>query len=168
MIRHLKYRFNILYVLVALLFLAAIPSNSVFAIAFPDAGWGIKDQAVFRNYIAANDILFVVEYDLTYASVPAEDPRLAFSAEVVRTTGATVEVLSTIPIYYYGHAFSTLYLTEAETDVFSPELDWNDSDLKIVITGNPVLFPVVQLGINRDERPLYYKRRKLYTSTKLL
>ena len=144
-------KFHIFYLVLAMLLLTISSSNS-YAIGNPAIPIIRYDFAVFRNYLEANDILFIVEYDLQYDPVPSEDPRLTYSAEVILTSGADVTVLATLPVHYYGHAFSAIYLTAAEATAKS--ITWNMSGLSIVVTGNPVAFPVVTLGINRDERPL--------------
>jgi hypothetical protein len=142
-------KFHIFYLFLSIMLLT-ISSSSLYAIGNPDKPWGIGGQAVFRNYLEANDILFIVEYDLNYPSIPTEDPRLAFNAEVFNSSSS--QVLATIPVFYYRHAFSTIYLTAAEAT--AKGITWDMANLSIRITANPVLFPVVTLGDNKDERPL--------------
>ena len=115
MIRHLKHHFNIFYVLVGLLVLAAIPSNTVFAIADPDSPESdIKGFNVYRNYIEANDLLFILEYDLQYedSPTPSEDPSDAFEVYLT-STALTPTKISGRRVDYYGYGFTVIYLDPA-------------------------------------------------------
>ena len=116
MIRHLKHRFNILYTLVALLFLAAIPSNTVFALDMPDEGSGIKNYHVYRNYIQSNDLLFIVEYDLKYDPIPDDSPNSSF--EIYVNYGLS-SVRTAVPdanrrIQFYEYAFGIVYMNSTQ------------------------------------------------------
>jgi len=159
MITHLKHRFNIFYVLVALLVLAAIPASPVHAIAPPDTGWGIKSYTVYRNYIAADDLLFVLEYDLKYASNPSEAPSDAFNAYITKPgTG----IIASRNVDYYDYAFTALYFTSADATALgiswehgsSTPTDYTD-DLEITLEGKfPIPFSTVTAGVNSHTKTL--------------
>jgi hypothetical protein len=170
MIRHLKHRFNILYTLIALLFLAAIPSNTVFAISDPTSGSGIKNYHVYRNYIQSNDLLFIIEYDLKYDPLPTESPNSSFEIYITSGLSSARTTVANRSVQFYEYAFGIVYMSTAEvTTVFgatptttgwqysgnpATPTDYSD-DLEVFLSGiAPIPFSSLTPGQNKFSRTI--------------
>jgi len=139
-------RFHLIFILIAIV-LASFAANPVFAITNPDS-IKLHQVAVFRNYLEADDLLILVEYNVNYAVVPSEDPRRAFAVQLileVTESGPPIVISDTIrgirQIFYYGHAYQAMYFTAA--GVVNQGLTWNMDKLKVCICANPILFSTV-------------------------
>ena len=138
-------KFHIFFLSLAMLLLTLV-ATPVFAISNPDA-IELKQVSAFRNFVEENDLLFLIEYNVEYASVPTEDPRLAYEVQIYNnSTGA---IVGSRPILYYGHAYQALYYTAAKATAAG--LTWDMDYLIAVITANPVIFPSVIMPDNRQE-----------------
>jgi len=135
-----------LFLLTLALLLLTLVATPVFAIVDPDK-IELKQVSAFRNFAEANDLLFLIEYNIEYAVIPTEDPRLAYSVEIANTS--TGSSYGNRPVLYYGHAYQALYWTAAKATASG--LTWDMANLQAVVTANPVIFPVVTLGGNRQE-----------------
>ena len=130
-------QFHIFYLSLAMLLLTLVASP-VFAIANPDV-IQVKQVTAFRNYVESGDLLFIIEYNVHYDSIPVADPRLAYAAQIYNKDTGTI--VGHRPLLYYGHAYQSLYYTTAQAATAG--LTWNMDDLVAVVTANPVLFPSV-------------------------
>ena len=136
-------KFHLIFIFIAIV-LASFAANPVFAISQPDS-IKLEQVSVFRNYLEADDLLMLVEYNVNYNVVPSEDPRQAFGIfllEEVVDGLTTYEIIRGIrQILYYGHAYQSIYFTAA--GAANQGLTWNMDNLKACICGNPILFGTV-------------------------
>jgi len=123
-------------------------ATPVFAIADPISitAWQPK---VYQNIWESGDMLFVLEYDVSYASEPSESASTAFLVQLFDTDGTTL--LLSRPLNYYQHNVISIYATAAQ--VTSLGLTW-ESAYGIVLTGNPALFGTITEGTNKVTKTL--------------
>lgn len=137
-----------LSVLVALTWLVMLVSP-VFAVpANPDSISTWQPKA-FENIWESGDMLFVLEYDIEYASEPDEAASDTFLVQLIDTDGTTL--LLSRPLKAYQHNLISIYATAAQ--VTSLGLVW-ESAYKIVLTANPALFGTITEGTNKKTKTL--------------
>ena len=117
-----------------------IPVTPVFAISNPDS-IAINTWEVFENVFEADDMLFVVSYDVDYTIEPTEDASDAFNFQVLDTDGSTL--LASRPLSYYQYDLTSIYLDAAQ----AATLTW-ESAYSLRILGNPALFGSLVEGTN--------------------
>ena len=157
-------KLHIFLLSLAVMLVTLVPT-SIFAISNPDT-IQVKSVSIFRNYLEANDLLFIVEYNVYYSSVPSEDPRTSFTTEIIN--GSTGASLVSRPNTYYGYAYNTLYLTAVQSAAMATAMGiegtnpnaWDTvtnpiNSLVARITGiSPVPFATVTLGDNKQDLPI--------------
>lgn len=139
----MKKRRIFIALLVAILWLV-LSVSPVLAIANPDS-ITMHTWKVFENIFETDDMLFVVSYDVAYASEPSEDVSDAFLFQI--KNGATL--LAQRPLNYYQYNVISIYLDATQ----AASLTWGTA-YDVVITGNPALFGTITEGTNMVTRTL--------------
>lgn len=116
--------------------------TSVFAIGNPTGNMTIESVRVYEGLWETGDMLFVVEYQVEYAPDPEEDPQDTFLVGSWNATGAKGPDR---PLDYYQHNFTSIYLTDNQSDNFTYVFE---DELKVRVMGNPAYFPVLTEGVN--------------------
>lgn len=130
--------------LVALLCFASI----TIAIANPDS-ITLHTAKVFENIFATGDMLFVMSYDIEYASEPSEDASTSFLINLMSTDNSTL--IKSRALSYYQYNLTSIYFSP--TQVVSSNLTWG-TEYKVRVSGSPALFPTLTEDINMDTKGL--------------
>ena len=128
-----------------MLFSIATPA---FAIANPDS-ITLHTGKVFEDIFADGDMLFVVSYDVEYASEPSETAKTAFLVTLLDTDGSTL--LMSRALNYYQYNVISIYATAAQVTALG--LTW-ESSYYLRVTGNPALFSSLVEDTNMDTKGL--------------
>ena len=130
------------FALFAVILLGAITGGRVFAIADPTT-ISIEDVRAYDGVLSSEDLLLVVEYDLVYASTPAETIDQAFLGRFIRdgTEYASVE-----PYAYndkgYGAGIFSLYWSKTQKEADSIEFNNPNAEAyTITFQGKVGVFP---------------------------
>ncbi len=115
-------------------------ASPAFAIANPDS-IAITSKRVFKNVFEADDMLFVLYYDVAYAALPAEDANAAFLFNLYGTDGTTL--LYSRGIEYYNENIISIYLDATA----AAALTWGSAYV-VKLTGNPAMFASIVEGDN--------------------
>jgi hypothetical protein len=135
-------------ILIATVWLLSLASPVLAAPADPDSitTWQPK---VFENIWETGDMLFVLEYDIEYASEPDEPASDTFLVKLIDTDGTTL--LLSRSLLYYQHNLISIYATAAQVTALG--ITWEGAH-KIVLTANPALFGTITEGTNKVTRTL--------------
>lgn len=142
----MKTKKLILVIFILMLFSMTTPVLA--APANPDdiTAWQPK---VYENIWEDDDMLFVIEYDIEYASEPSESASTTFLVQLKDSVSGSL-ILSR-PINYYQHNLISLY---ADADyVDSSNITWGTA-YQVIITGNPALFGTITEGVNKVTKTL--------------
>lgn len=101
---------------------------------------------VFQNIYEDDDALFVISYDLDYASEPDEPADETFMMAIYDTDGTTL--LYSRPLNYYQYNVHSIYLDDDEED----NITWG-SEYVVRVMGNPIYFSPVE-GTTMDSMVL--------------
>lgn len=134
--KKLKYLIEVLALLVIIV--TSLPVTPAFAISNPDSIL-IDSISIFQNLWEAGDQLYVVEYEVNYATTPTEDASDAFFVGI--WDGTTCKY--TRPLDYYQHNITSIYLSADNS------LTW-DGAYTIRVSGNPSLFTSITEDVNRQ------------------
>ena len=107
----------------------------------------IHTGKVFQNIFETGDMLFVISYDIEYASEPPEEASDAFLINLVGTDNTTI--LLSRQINYYQYNVISIYATAAQ----ALGLTW-ETEYKLRLTGNPALFGSITEGTNMYTKTL--------------
>jgi len=133
------------------LLLLVLFTGPVLAIGNPDYV-SIGDTYVFRNVSEAGDQLFFCRYDVSYNSVPDEDPDDTWQMALYNSTGS---LIATRSLNYYQHNIISIYLDADDA------LVWEGAH-QIKIMGMPSVFGNLTEGINMRTNTLgpddYYEK----------
>lgn len=109
----------------------------VLAIATPDTTATIDAVSVYRSCLETNDQLYIIEYNIPYATPPSE---LVSEAYFFRLMNGTTELKSNTAYAYndsgYNEGIAAIYFTA--TEVSDNGMTWQGS-YTVVIAGNPTL-----------------------------
>ncbi len=133
---------------IIVLILVTIFSLPVCAVANPD-NITIHTAKAFENIWEDGDMLFVVSYDIEYASEPTEDAEYTFQVNLLDSTGATIYLSRAIEEYQYN--VISIYATPAQVTALGLVYG---SAYKIRVTGNPAFFASLVEDINMDTQSL--------------
>jgi hypothetical protein len=100
----------------------------------------IASAKVFQNVFQANDMLFVMFYNVAYASPPTDAPSDLFYMNLYDTNGV---LLYSRGINYYQYNVNAIYLTAAQ----AASLTWG-SAYNFKLTANPSKVSSLVLGTN--------------------
>ena len=117
------------------------PGN-VFAIADPTS-ISIEDTRAYDSVLEPGDLLVIVEYNVVYASTPAD---LISDAYIGRFRRGTADLNATEPFAFndngYGRGIFSLYWTEAQKTAGSIEFgDTNNESYTVTLPGKTGVFP---------------------------
>lgn len=131
------------YVLIGV---AAFMLTSAVAWAAPADPDSISNNSgkVFEGVFEDNDMLFILESDIAYASEPDEDPEDAFQMLVKNAT--ETELFASRGARRYQWAFNSIYF---DADTVTSENLTSGSAYRLVVTGNPAMFPSIVEGTNK-------------------
>lgn len=129
---------RILAVFLVVGIISLIPIQPCLAIDNPDS-ITLGSAKVFQNVFENGDMLFVVLYDVEYASEPTEDAGDAFLFNLYN--GSTL--IGQRQLNYYRYNVISMYYDA--TDALA--LTWG-AGYKCRITGNPALFTTLTEGVN--------------------
>ncbi len=124
--------------LLIILVLVSVSNSIVYAISDPDS-ISIESIQVFRNYAESDDQLWIIEYNIAYASTPDEDPREAFFAGI----GDGSSILKPTFIRSYGHSLVSIYLDADNA------LTWEGTYF-IHVSGVAGIFTTLSIGVNQQ------------------
>lgn len=128
---------KIFTILVCIFLVLLYPAGALAAVADPDS-IAIPSVRVFQNLFSSGDQLFVIEEKVMYATNITQAATDAFFTMV-----NTATVNYTRPLPYYEHSLSAIYLTAAQA------IPWG-SATNITVSGNPVFFPTLTEGVNKE------------------
>lgn len=100
---------------------------------------GVK---VFQNIFETGDVLFVIAYDIDYASEPTEDCEDIFTLNLYDTDGA--DLFKARNISFYQENFSSIYYDATDA---TANLTWGN-DYVVKVSGNPLVFSTLTEGTN--------------------
>lgn len=141
-----KYKILIATIL-AIVFLLSF-SIPCYAVANPDS-ITLYTAKAFENIFHDGDMLFVVRYNIDYATEPTEDADYTFTMNIVSADGSAI--LASRPINYYQHNVISIYVSD--TLVTSLGLVYG-SAYKVRISGSPAFFVPLTETINMATKPL--------------
>ena len=124
-------RFSALTILLALLLLPVTPTLA--APANPDS-ITLHTVKVFQNIFEANDVLFVMSYDVEYAAEPSEPASDTFQTAIYSVGGTSL--IKSRPLEYYQYNVTSIYFNATDAAAL---LTW-ESEYWARVMGNPVFF----------------------------
>src|SRR4030042_568059 len=111
----MNFPHNRLYIVIAIilgvLLLSVIPSNQCFAVADPD-DIQVYSAKAFENIFETGDMLFVMRYNVEYASEPTEDAEYTFQMQLLNSIDNSLIISR--PLNYYQINVHSIYLTAAQ------------------------------------------------------
>lgn len=99
---------------------------------------------VFEDVFESGDMLFILESEIDYASEPDEDPEDAFQTLVKNNAETTL--FGSRGARRYQWAFNSVYFSASEVTSNSMV---SESEYKLIISGNPAMFPSIVEGTNK-------------------
>jgi hypothetical protein len=130
--------FRILIALIIVISLCIGVAMPVGAISASPTLLKITNVNVYENCLETGDMLFWIEYVITYSSLPAETSSQTYIIRLLNSTTA-VDIRDDIPYTYFNNGYSknlgSIYFTAVE--VSSLGLTWNANNYYIIIQGNP-------------------------------
>lgn len=131
--RHLMIRYIIIALIVGLMLMLIVAP--VLAISNPDS-ITLNRYKVFENVLEDDDMLFIVETNVYYATIPTDyDASGAFSFDVMNESGNTT--LATTSLNDYGDRPISIYLTSSQVASLSLV---SGTAYILRVMGNPLIF----------------------------